>query len=120
MHAEPAVYTTLDRAIDDLLSSGSWSLGDEGSPADEDLRPLMDVAAQVLDLARRTPPINVTRKQRIWRRVERALKHWGEADLFLRITTPDGTRRAAPRDPAMPASFVAGPAVRPLQGVRPS
>jgi hypothetical protein len=80
MQPEAELHGTLDRAIDDLLASGSWSLVDDGA-TDEELRPLMDVAAQVLDLARRTPPADAGQKQRIWLKLKRAFGRSGDVAL---------------------------------------
>ena len=117
MHVEPELHRSLDRAIDDLLAQGSWTVeGPAGQGAE--IGPLMDVAIQVLELARRTPAISATKKQRIWRRVERALRHWGEADLQLRCRIRACARLPARHAGAATAAMAAGLGPRPLEGVR--
>lgn len=117
MRADSELHGALDHAIDDLLASGAWAMPGDSSVPEGELRQLMEVAAQVLDLARHTPRIDATKKQRIWRRMNLARGNWGgpglihRASAFLIETTPLLLLR-----PASPGSR----GCRPLRGVRPS
>jgi hypothetical protein len=89
MAAELERETRLDRAIDDLIANGTWDVSHEGTDDADELGRLMDVASQVLELARRTGGPNNGQKQAVWLRLDGMLKRWSGANfLASAVRTP--------------------------------
>ena len=71
MRTERPLYEPLDECIDELLTTGAWTLHGESSDRPE-LAALMAVATQLVDLARCTPPPDDGKKRNLWRKLTTA------------------------------------------------